>query len=103
MSRLTEEQLQHDGNETAQYSIHCLGMVFDGVSRSLFLADGNGPLMKGGSMEFVSLPFRRLPAGVQDSTSLSRWDRDEAAAVSLKKREGKQKKKKLAGSKRKRA
>lgn len=67
--------------ETAQYSVHCIGLVYDGASRTLFLADGNGPLLKGGSMEFVSLPFRKLPRGVRETTSVARWDRDQAAAA----------------------
>ena len=94
-SELSEEELARKDLETAQYSTHCIGLVFDGPGTSLLLADPNGPLMRGGSMEFVSLPPRALPPGIDPSTSLSRWDRkqadDAAVAAAAAKRKPKRK------------
>ena len=45
------------------------------------MCDPNGPLLKGGSCEFLHVPVRELPAGVPPSTSVSRFDRDEQAKV----------------------
>ena len=66
--------------ETAQYSIHAAGLVLHKSTRCCYLADPNGPLMKGGSTEFLQLPFAKL-GGYKPTTSYSRWDRDQAEAL----------------------
>ena len=63
--------------ETAQYSIHCIGLVVHCQSRTAYLADPNGALLKGGSTEFIKIPFTRL-SGCKPTTAVSRWDRDQA-------------------------
>ena len=57
---LTPKQMREEQHETACYSIHCVGLVVDQSSRSLFLADPNGPLLLGGGMEFVCVPHYKL-------------------------------------------
>ena len=64
--------------ETACYSVHAIGLVFDPRGRVAYFADPNGPLIKGGSMEFLCLPFCPFPKRQKPTTALSQWDRDEA-------------------------
>lgn len=65
--------------ETACYSVHAIGLIVDPGRKLAYFADPNGPLLKGGSMEFVSLPFTRFGRGIKPTTAVSQWDRDEAA------------------------
>ena len=82
------------------YSVHCIGLVLDGPSKTALLADPNGPLQKGGSMEFLSLPVAGLPRAVPPTTSCSAWDRhlarQEAAASKAKAQKKRKTKKKAA-------
>eukprot|EP00035_Acanthoeca_spectabilis_P000147 m.71263 g.71263 ORF g.71263 m.71263 type:complete len:321 (-) comp10058_c0_seq3:1639-2601(-) len=64
--------------ETACYSVHAIGLVFDPAQRVAYFADPNGPLLQGGSMEFLSVPFRKFGRGFKPTTALSQWDRDES-------------------------
>ena len=73
---LDEKQLLETCYETALYSIHVVGVVFDSNTQTVYIVDPNGPLMKGGSMEFLSLPIRKLPDGVVPSVNYSRSDRE---------------------------
>eukprot|EP00040_Diaphanoeca_grandis_P019289 m.101792 g.101792 ORF g.101792 m.101792 type:complete len:318 (-) comp27351_c0_seq1:11-964(-) len=74
---LTNKELNIEGVETAQYSIHAIGLVFDFGSQTVYLADPNGPLLQGGGMEFVEVPFKKLAKGVKATTAVSQWDRKE--------------------------
>ena len=76
---LSDADLKEARCETAQFSIHVIGVVFDGQSRSALLCDPNGALVQGGSMEFLTVPLRELRASVSHSTSNSRYDRYQAA------------------------
>ncbi len=48
--------MREEHYETACYSIHAVGLVFDISSRTVSLADPNGAVMRGGGMEFVHIP-----------------------------------------------
>lgn len=71
---LTDSDLQVAVDETAMYSIHAVGLVLDPMRRVVHIADPNGPLLKGGSMEFLTLPFTTLRH--RATTALSQYDRD---------------------------
>lgn len=75
LDELTAAELRLPGIETAQYSVHAIGLVFDPQLKTVYLADPNGPLLKGGSTELLSIPFKKLPRGIKPSTSVSAWDR----------------------------
>ena len=55
-NELTPKQMREEHYETACYSIHAVGLVFDLPSKIVSIADPNGPMMRGGGMEFVLLP-----------------------------------------------
>ena len=59
---LTAAELRED-TETACYSVHAIGLVLDPRHNAVLLADPNGPLLRGGSMEFLSIPVAKLPRG----------------------------------------
>jgi len=60
------------------YSLHVVGLVFDGRERLVYLCDPNGALLPGGNMEMLALPWTgvQLPAGLKSTTAMSRYDRD---------------------------
>ena len=74
---LNKKQLQGTCHKTVLYSIHVVGVIFDGKTYTVYIADPNGPLMMGGNMEFLSLLIRKLPKGVQPSVNYLCFDRDE--------------------------
>jgi hypothetical protein len=65
-------------DETAQFSVHVVGVALCARTRTALLCDPNGALQPGGSMELVQLPVVALPRGVALSTCNSRHDRDRA-------------------------
>ena len=65
-------------DETAQFSVHVVGVALCARTRTALLCDPNGALQPGGSMELVQLPVVALPRGVAPSTCNSRHDRDRA-------------------------
>lgn len=69
--------------ETAQYSCHAVGLIFDRKNCRIVVADPNGALIPGYNMEFVSVPLteRRSP-----STKVSSFDLEKNALKILKKR-----------------
>jgi hypothetical protein len=71
---LSNNELKNTVEETAQYSLHVVGLVFDTHRSRLFIADPNGTLIPGSNMEFLSMPLekRKAPA----STKLSCFDLD---------------------------
>ena len=54
---LTEEEMAVPDVETAQYSVHVVGVVLDGCSMTAYICDPNGPLIPGACMEFLHLPL----------------------------------------------
>jgi hypothetical protein len=59
--------------ESAQYSLHAVGLVFDGIHNRIIVADPNGALIPGSNMEFVHIPLLRRSSA---STNLSTFDMD---------------------------
>ena len=74
---LTDADLEVNGEETAQYSCHVVGLVLT-PSRDAIVADPNGALVPGGNMEFLSLPLTLKDT--KPTTALSRYDMDVASA-----------------------
>jgi len=68
---LTDKQLAKGKKETAQYSCHVVGLVFDRDNQRVIVADPNGPLVPGSNMEFLAIPLQ--PKG-EESTSVSSYD-----------------------------
>ena len=76
-TELTPKQMREETHETACYSVHAVGLVFDQPRKAVLMADPNGPLLIGGGMEFLSVPHAKLPAGCKASTSVSQYDREQ--------------------------
>jgi hypothetical protein len=57
--------------ESAQYSLHAVGLVFDRTHKRIIVADPNGALIPGSNMEFVQIP---LLCRSKASTKLSTYD-----------------------------
>ena len=71
-NELTNDELQRTSVETAQYSLHVVGLVvYGGV---VMVADPNGVLRGGSNMEFLSMPLTKLES--KPTTCVSRYDRD---------------------------
>ncbi len=71
-NELTNDELQKTSVETAQYSLHVVGLVvYNGI---VMVADPNGVLRGGSNMEFLSMPLTPLES--QPTTCVSRYDRD---------------------------
>ena len=71
---LTNTQLKNTSEETAQYSLHVVGLVIDSAARTVIVADPNGALQVGSNMEFLSMPLTKLE--IKATTSVSRYDRE---------------------------
>ena len=70
---LSDTEMKETKFETAQYSCHVVGLVMDAKHKSVFIADPNGALIPGHSIEFLAVPLKnRHPQEV--STRLSRYD-----------------------------
>jgi hypothetical protein len=61
--------------ETAQYSLHAVGLVIKSSNKTIIVADPNGCLKGGSNMEFLSMPLTKLES--EPTTSVSRYDRDQ--------------------------
>ena len=59
---LSNNELKNTVEETAQYSLHVVGLVFDMHRSRLFIADPNGALIPGSNMEFLSMPLKKRNA-----------------------------------------
>ena len=70
---LTHAELLASKEESAQYSLHAVGLVFDQSNRRIIVADPNGALVPGSNMEFVQIP---LTSRSTSSTSVSQFDLD---------------------------
>jgi hypothetical protein len=73
-NELGEKQLRETIEETAQYSLHAVGLVFDKVNKRVIVADPNGYLIPGSNIEFLKIPLQKRKA--KPSTSVSRYDLD---------------------------
>ena len=76
-NELTDEELEQTTEETAQYSLHVVGLVFDKVNRILFVADPNGGLNPGSNMEFLKVPLQQriaTPKKPASTTKVSQFD-----------------------------
>ena len=71
---LSTRELKTHLVETAQYSLHVVGLVFDVPRQRVIIADPNGALIPGSNMEFLSMPLKRRRA--KESTAVSRFDLD---------------------------
>ena len=69
---LSNNELKNAVEETAQYSLHVIGLVFDMHRSRLFIADPNGALIPGSNMEFLSIPLKTRNATA--STKVSCFD-----------------------------
>jgi len=74
------EDLQSATEESAQYSLHVVGLVMHRVQRILFVADPNGALIGGSNMEFLSMPLKKLSH--RSTTKVSAYDRSEMKRLS---------------------
>jgi len=70
---LTPADLLASTEESAQYSLHAVGLVFDGIHKRIIVADPNGALIPGSNMEFVHIPLLRRSSA---STNISSFDMD---------------------------
>jgi len=69
------EDLQSATEESAQYSLHVVGLVMHRVQRILFVADPNGAIIGGSNMEFLAMPLKKL--NHKSTTKVSAYDRSE--------------------------
>jgi hypothetical protein len=58
-TELTDSELATGEGETAQYSIHAVGLIVDGPRRTAYICDPNGGVFKNGNYEFLTMPFVR--------------------------------------------
>ena len=77
---LSVEELQNATEETAQYSLHAVGLVMNRDSRRLFVADPNGALIGGSNMEFLAMPLKKLRSD-RSTTKVSAYDRSENGEI----------------------
>jgi hypothetical protein len=54
---LAHAELLASKEESAQYSLHAVGLVFDQSNKRTIVADPNGALVPGSNMEFVQIPL----------------------------------------------
>ena len=71
---LSDRELESHVVETAQYSLHVVGLIFDPERNRVIVADSNGALIPGSNMEFLSIPLKTRRAS--ESTRVSRYDLD---------------------------
>jgi len=74
-NELSNSQLESTKVETAQYSLHAVGLVIKSSNKTIIVADPNGGLKGGSNIEFLSMPLTKLES--EPTTSVSRYDRDQ--------------------------
>ncbi len=74
------QRVKNATEETAQYSLHTVGLVMHRDSRRLFVADPNGALIGGSNMEFLAMPLKKL--NHKSTTKVSAYDRSEMKRLS---------------------
>jgi len=75
-NELTTSELKDVKEETAQYSLHAVGLVIKNSIKTVIVADPNGGLKGGFNMEFLSMPMTKLKSK-KATTKVSRYDRDQ--------------------------
>jgi hypothetical protein len=58
-NELSDGELDTGKDESAQYSIHSVGLVIDGPGRTAYICDPNGGVSKKGNYEFLTMPLER--------------------------------------------
>ena len=71
---LTTSELKLTKVETAQYSLHAVGLVINRSTKTIIVADPNGALTKAFNIEFLSMPLTKLKG--KATTSVSHSDRE---------------------------
>jgi hypothetical protein len=82
-NELTDPVLKNVKEETAQYSLHAVGLVINSSIKTIIVADPNGGLKEGSNMEFLAMPLRELESE-KATTKASRFDRDQEDYIKLK-------------------
>ena len=72
---LQESDMRVRDIETAQYSVHVVGLIMHGAECVVHIADPNGTLVPGGNIEFLQIPFE-LRADGRGTTSVAQFDID---------------------------
>ena len=74
-NELTNAELKNIKEESAQYSLHVVGIVINSLNKMVIIADSNGALIGESNMEFLTMPLTKLQS--KPTTSLSCHDRME--------------------------
>ncbi len=74
-TELTKSALKNTKEETAQYSLHVVGLVINPLNKTIIIADPNGALIGGSNMEFISMPLSKLRS--KPTTCVSSYDTKE--------------------------
>ena len=56
---LCDSDMREPLEGTAEYTLHPIAIVLDNSNRVLYICDSNGGLLRGGSIEFLSIPLVR--------------------------------------------
>ena len=76
-NELTNAELKNIKEESAQYSLHAIGLVINSLNKTVIIADPNGALIGGSNMEFLRMPLTKLNSKPTTTTTLSCFDRME--------------------------
>ncbi len=74
-NEFTNAVLKNTKEETAQYSLHVVGLVINHINNSIIIADPNGAFIVGSNMEFISMSLLKLrskPTTCDDTKELNR-------------------------------
>ena len=74
-NELTNAELKNIKEESAQYSLHAVGLVINSLNKTVVIADPNGALIGGSNMEFLRMPLTKLHSKPTTTTTLSCFDR----------------------------
>ena len=86
-NELTNAELKNIKEESAQYSLHVVGLVINNLNKTVIIAaDPNGALIGGSNMEFLTMPLTKLQR--KPTTTLSCYDRMERNQTKKIKEEG---------------
>ncbi len=59
-NELTNAELKNIKEESAQYSLHVVGLVINSLNKTVIIADPNEALIGGSNMEFLTMPLTKL-------------------------------------------
>jgi hypothetical protein len=76
-NELTNAELKNIKEESAQYSLHAIGLVINSLNKTVIIADPNGALFGGSNMEFLRMPLTKLHSKPTTTTTLSCFDKME--------------------------